>query len=360
MSDRRLFTSSLLAGGVGALAVLIASVFAPKLALAAWLTAVLTVAVVPLGALPLLFGWHLHKGRWGVILGRDMEAAVATMPLLALMIAPVLFGAWTLFPLHPPGEGHHQHWWLGSGLIVLRGAIYLVVWVVLAQMAVRIGRPIDRAGHSAGLASAGLVLWTLTTSLAGVDWVLALQAATYSSIFGLVFMTHLTLGALAFLCMVALPRPEAAAEPVKGLGNMLLGAVMLWLYHEFSQWLITWSGDLPGHILIYLERAGGGWGWLVAVMTVLGGAAPFVLLLWGRVRGDPRALAALGAVLLAVRAMEAWWWVVPLSDRPVAAGLLSVAALAGAGGLWTAAWLAVRARQPEPAHPRTEEAHGHG
>ncbi|EKV29535.1 putative protein-signal peptide and transmembrane prediction [Caenispirillum salinarum AK4] len=360
MTARRFITLLLGIGTIGVVVVLVAATFAPRTALAAWLAAVLAVMVVPLGALPLLLTWHLHKGRWGLQLGRDMEAAVATMPLVLLFLLPVVLASGALHPLVHGAGGHETHPWLREGALLARGAVYLVTWWVLAHVAVRIGRPVDAAAPRPAMASAGLILWAVTASLAGIDWVIALQPKAYSSIFGLIFLSHLMVGALGFLCATSLGRAWSLgqAPEVRGIGNMLLGAVMLWLYHEYMQWLIVWSGDLPGHIDIYLDRAGPVWHALVTVMAVLGGAVPFVLLLWSRVRRNAAWLAMIGGWFVAVRIMEAFWWVVPLHPAGGLTAALAVAALAGAGGLWGGVWLILRARHPAPRREAMEAHHG--
>lgn len=332
----RVIAVAVSAGSIGTFAVLAAALAHPEHALAAWLMAMLVVSMAPTGALALLFVWHLHRGSWGVTLGPAMTAAVDTMPLVGLGMLPILVFAGTLYPW-AGNTGEQVSPWLTQPAFGLRGLVYLALWWVLAHLAARAGVPTETTAPRPGLASAGLIVYALTASLAGIDWVLALQPKVFSSIFGLIFITHQMFGAFAFLALVSLWTRSRRCDP-RGIGNMLLGAVMLWMYHEYMQYLIVWSGDLPGHIEFYLARSGGLWTAAIWLMAIAGGAVPFVLLLWSRVRSSVAALSALALVLLICRILEAAWWVLPVARPDAILFAVSAAALTGAGGLWLAGW----------------------
>ena len=47
---------------------------------------------VALGSLALLMVQHLTGGAWGVVLRRPLEAAVRTIPFMAVLFLPIAFG----------------------------------------------------------------------------------------------------------------------------------------------------------------------------------------------------------------------------------------------------------------------------
>jgi hypothetical protein len=110
--------------------------------------------------------------------------------------------------------------------------------------------------------------------------------------------------------------------------------LLFWGYIQAMQYIVIWSGDIPAEARWYLLRAAGGWE-IVAWTIVFGqGVLPFLALLSPRVRESGRALAAIAAVTLAMRLIEAAWLVLPpASLPPVQAALLLVAAWAAIGGL---------------------------
>ena len=54
---------------------------------------------IPVGCLALLMLHHLVGGRWGFMIQRVLEAAIQTLPLMALLFIPLLFGLSDLYPL---------------------------------------------------------------------------------------------------------------------------------------------------------------------------------------------------------------------------------------------------------------------
>ena len=52
---------------------------------------------VVLGSLALLMVQHLSGGVWGVVLRRPFEAAVRTLPFMALLFIPIIFGMHSLY-----------------------------------------------------------------------------------------------------------------------------------------------------------------------------------------------------------------------------------------------------------------------
>jgi len=326
------FMPAAIMAATGAVVVAASAVAAPKAALAAWLAMALFVTAIPAGAMALLLTAQFYPGKWTALTGDALRRAAATMPAAALVMAPVLLLAAALYGW---GEdiGARRGLWLEPEIFLLRGATYLALWWLFAWLA----PPISEVRQ--GLASAGLLVYAVTASLAGMDWVISLQAEAYSAVFGLIFIAHQMLAGLAFAVLVALARQPVDAAAARGLGNMLLGGLMLWLYLEFMQYLVAWSGDLHGHTAYYLKRAEGGWAAVIWFIGLAGGALPFLALLWRRVRGSVRALVAIAALILFTRALEACWWVLPLYGPGWVLGPLTAAAFAGGAGLLLAAWL---------------------
>ena len=68
-------------------------------------------------------------------------------------------------------------------------------------------------------ASAGLIVYALTATFAGIDWLESLTPEFHSSIYGLLFLTFELLAGFAFALTVALWRPDA---PTFRYGAILL------------------------------------------------------------------------------------------------------------------------------------------
>src|SRR6202022_4701389 len=57
-----------------------------------YLMSFLLILGLALGSLGLLMLQHLTGGQWGIIIRRPLESATRTLPLLALLFLPILFG----------------------------------------------------------------------------------------------------------------------------------------------------------------------------------------------------------------------------------------------------------------------------
>src|SRR5205814_5769545 len=115
----------------------------------------------------------------------------------------------------------------------------------------------------------GIVLYVLTITFAGVDWIMTLTPEWLSSIFGLLMVA--TQGLSTLCLMLVLFAYLMGHEPLVGkinngyfrdLGNLTLAFVMLWAYMSFSQYLITYSGNTREEIGWYVVRQSNGWGWI--------------------------------------------------------------------------------------------------
>lgn len=335
--------TALLVGAAGAGLVIVFAIGAPRPALAAWLAAAIFVTAIPAGALALLLTAQLHNGQWAEITGEATARAAATLPAAAMLLAPPILLCGFLYHWAEPG-GRQLAWWLEPETFIGRGAIYLALWWLLAHLCPAPGEP-----RRPGVGAVGLIVYAVTASFAGFDWVLSLQPDVYSSIFGLIFIGHQMLAGFSFAVLVSLTRHHIEPEALRGLGNMLFGGVMLWVYLEFMQYLVVWSGDLPDHTAYFLERSGGAWGLVIYAVAIAGGALPFVALLSRHVRGSAGWLSFLAGLFLFTRALEACWWVLPLYGPDWRIALAAPAAFAGATGLWLAVWLWAGGRKPRTA-----------
>ena len=78
-----------------------------------------------------------------------------------------------------------------------------------------------------------------------------------------------------------------------------------------------------------------GWQWVAILLILFQFGLPFLLLLSRDVKENPRSLAAVAVLVLAMRFLDVFWWV----EAAFAGGmsfywLLDLAALVGLGGIW--------------------------
>jgi hypothetical protein len=335
---------------------------------------------ITLGSLALLMVQHLTGGRWALMIRRILEAGSRTLPLMALAALPLLAGMKTLYSWSHPGQTDPvvlaKRLYLNPEFFTARMILYFVVWFALAYFLNKWSRQEDSGEAGAalwmrleGLSGIGLVLYGLTVTFAGIDWVMSLEPQWYSTIYGLLFMVGQVLTALAFsiTMLVWLSDRKPLSQIVRpshfgDLGSFLLTFIMLWAYLEFSQFLIIWGGNLSDEIPWYLRRMEGVWGSVGLLLVIMSFSFPFFLLLFRHVKRRTRSLLIVALLVLMMRLVDMYWMVLPaFGGGKVRLTWMDVALPLGMGGLWFAYFLSQLQRMPIlPAHdPRMEGAAQH-
>jgi hypothetical protein len=294
----------------------------------AWLIAYLLALGIALGSLALMMIQHLSGGTWGVF-RRVFEASSRTIPFLAIMFIPVIAGMGSLYVW--THEDHvqadevlrHKAVYLNTPFFIARAVLYFAVWSGLSWVLNRLSARQDTGDLSVNLAiqrwsGAGLVLYALTVTFAGIDWIMSLNPHWYSTLFGFLMMGGQGLAALAFTIVVStyLVKSEPMATLLRphhfhDLGKLMLAFVMLWAYFNFSQFLLTYAANLIEEIPYMISRMRHGWQYLALFLIVFHFALPFLLLLSRRLKRTPERLVMIAAWILFVRYTDLYMMVTP-------------------------------------------------
>lgn len=364
--------------GVGALLLCLVSLFfARSQVFRSYWFAWIFFAGLGFGSLAMLLLQYLTGGAWGRAIQRPAEAAVMTLPWMALLLVPALFGLADIFPWAPgsaqaggfaAASWPHKHAFLTVFWFIFRAALYFLVLLtfglLLRAWSLAQEHPLGR-GFLATLSGPGLVAWVFCMNFAAADWVMSLQPQWYSTMLAIIFMVSQFLSALALaiLTVTMLARFGFLALSTKqlhDLGNLLLAFVVFWTYVSFSQFLIIWSGNLPREISWYLPRREGGWQYLAVFLALFQFAVPFALLLSRAAKRHHRRLAPIAALVLLSNLVNVYWLVAPsVQPGPIRIHWLDLLALAGVGGIWAFACLRALRKRPllVPEIPE-EAAHG--
>jgi len=346
---------SLIAGGVGTVLMVLGLFLSREYFFRAYLVGWLLWTGVSLGCLAIYMLHHMTRGGWGLVVRRVLEAAARTLPVLFVLSLPLfLFGMGYLYEWSHPevvrGDEvlEHKAAYLNVPFFFVRLVIYFAIWYGFAWILNRMSLRQDQADDP-GLtrrmqlvAGPGLVGYCLCVTFAAVDWLMSLQPHWFSTIFGVYMMGSQGLSALAFLIVVAvyLSRREPMAGVIQprhfhDWGKLLFAFVMLWAYFAFSQFLITWAGNLPEEISYYMPRMQGAWGFVALALVVLQFVLPFGLLLSRDVKRNSGLLAFVALCIFAMRWLDLFWQVEPaFKERNLAMYWLYLAAPLAIGGLW--------------------------
>ncbi len=279
---------------------------------------------------------------------------------------------WEAAGLEAPGEEahtpqHHEHeetlhakaayFHLGGRAVffLVRAAIYFIVWMLLTWAFVGWSTRQDKERGLAlsqkmeRLAPAATILFGLTLTFAAFDWMMSLEPAWYSTIYGVIyFSVSAVVGyTIVILLTLAIHRAGLVGDAINvehehDLGKLLFGFIVFWAYVSFAQFLLTWYAGIPEEATYYHLRWWGGGGFKgVSILLVLAGfVIPFFLLIS---RNTKRRLGILTFACIWVAVMhvvQVYWYVMPyaMQEGTVHTQLhvhwLDIACLLAVGGIY--------------------------
>jgi hypothetical protein len=320
---------------------------------------------IALGSLAILMLQHMSGGAWGLVIRRPLESATRTFPLLLLFFLPIAFGLPILYIWATPEAQHDvtlaaKHVYLNQTFFLIRAAFYFSIWLLFGHLLSKWSVEQDHSGDSRItrriqlLSGPGLLLYGGTVTYASIDWVMSIEPAFYSTIYGLLFMAGQGLSALAFMIAVLVllqsRKPLAgliAPSHLHDLGKLMLAFVMIWAYLAFSQFLIVWSGNLQEEVPWYLRRMQGPWMWIGLALIVFHFALPFVMLLSRDLKRNAKRLSMVAVLVIVMRLVDLLWMIVPeFHGHGLAPHLMDIAAPVGLGGIWVWFFLTQLKKQP--------------
>jgi hypothetical protein len=339
---------------------------------------------ISLGCLAISMLGHLSGGDWQVVIRRVLEASARVLPVpLALFFILFLSGGMShLYEWADPNKVRAdpvlqlKHAYLNPMAFYGRLALYSLIWIGLAYWLSHLSRRQDETqdlslmSRMRMVSAPGLIIYVLSLTFASVDWLMSLQPHWFSTIFGFYLVASQALAGFAFLIIIALllsrsGTMEGIYQPrhFHDWGKLLFAFVMIWMYFSYSQWLITWAGNLPEEIAFFLARIRGGFGLITLLIVLFHFVVPFSLLLSRDLKRNGRTLVLVAGGLLAMRWVELFWQVEPaFHEQHAAYYWLYVAVPLLIGGLWLLAFAReLKSRPLLPIHdPYLPEAIAHG
>lgn len=333
-------TPKLLVGAtaLGALGVLVSyAKTGPERFWANWILWFLFLFTMALGCLFLVAIEHLVAARWSVPI-RRLPERLATLLLPVVPVALIALGAVpVLFPGAKPEALQNKilagkALWLGLPFFSLRTVICLVLCLIGLAVLVKGSLKQDRTRDplfnvkARKFAPAFMAIFALVITVAAFDWISGLTPEWYSDIFGVYLFAGGFLAALAGT-VIALGRLQAQGrlQAVRqdhryNLGAFLFAFTVFWSYIGFAQYMLMWYANLPDEVVWYQVRLQGGWHAVTIALAVLHFVVPFFALVTRDAKGDPRRLYWVAILMLASHALDLYWLVFPVLGKGVLFG----------------------------------------
>lgn len=319
---------------------------------------------IALGSMALLMVQHLSGGAWGVVIRRPLEAAASTMPAMAVLFLPII-----------PGMHDLYHWthadaladpliaskaaYLNAPFFLARAAAYFAIWIAMVHFLLKWSKLQDETGDPiytrklSILSGGGLVVYSITITLAMVDWLMSVNPHWFSTMWGPLFMVGGALAALAMMIAVLVMFSASApmdrvlnAGHFHDLGKLLFAFLMMWAYLAFSQFLIIYSANLKEEVPHYLARSQGGYQYVTIALILLHFAVPYAILLSRDIKREFTKLRIVALWLVFMRVIDYYWTIAPEFHPTMSVTLLDVALPIGLGGIFVALFAMKLQSQP--------------
>jgi hypothetical protein len=311
------------------------------------------------GCLLMLMTQYLTGGAWGIMIRKPLEAGAKTIYLFILGFLPLLFGHeslywWTTKEGQADAMIQAKSLYLNMPFVWVRYVVYALFLITTTYFLLKWSRQeaetksTEFSAKLEKLSGPGVPILFLLMTWCAVDYLMVLEPHWYSTVYGFMVVIGWAFTALAIavaiLGVLAQFSPFNQALTKKhlhDLGKLLLAVTMLWAYLQFSQLLITWSGNLPQEIIWYVKRWNGGWGWVGLVVLIGHFCLPFLLLLWQPIKKNLRTITAVAIYMVIVHAVDVFSLVEPnfakrIVDIHFSISILDILAPIGFGGLWLA------------------------
>jgi hypothetical protein len=337
MKSRRILLVLVAAGAVAAGA---GAALDPDRLWANWLLVSYYALTLALGGLCFVAIHDASGATWAVAVRRVPEALASLIPFAAIALGIVFVVRPQLYPwtggdfgAAPEAALTFKRGWLDWPFFLARAATYAAVWTIFSW---------GMRTRSRRVAGSFVAVFAVTFSLAAFDWIMSLEPAWYSAIFGVYHFAGLFLSALAAIVLIALWLEERG--PLAGvlhdshlhdLGKLLFAFSTFWAYIWFSQFMLIWYANIPEEAIYFTARTHGGWFGLFVVNVVLNWMVPFAVLIRRDTKRSRRVLATVAIVVLIGRWLDLYLMILPpvLGERP-RFGLSEMGMLAAGMGLF--------------------------
>ena len=263
-------------------------------------------------------------------------------------------------------HGKHQHHlarvlgikqvYLEKSFFNYRAIFYFVVWIALAFFMFNKSVSQDTTKDPKttilmGKASApGMMLFGLTLSFAAIDWMMSLDYAWFSTIYGVIYFSG------AIMCMLGSTIIAVRVLQAKGymqgvvdqehyhdMGKFMWAFMIFWTYTSLSQFLIIWYADLPEETIWFLDRMKKGWGPVSYAIIFAHFIIPFAFFMSRHMKRNRNICTFMAAWLIAAEFVWLYWQIMPTVSFPVVApfhpGITDAMILLGMAGIYIAGFL---------------------
>jgi hypothetical protein len=310
----------------------------PKQFYFSYLTGFWYCTVITMGGVFWMFVQYVTGAAASATVRRIMENIAAGVPAAALLFIPVALGIHELYTWADPAVVQKDPVLLDRGFYfhptvwIVRAFVLMAILSVFVMKVYGHAIKMDKAGSiPAGLAESkraerwaapGIVVLFIVGTLFAWEWIMSLDARSFSTIFGAYCMANGGLACMGVIALIALYlrgngvlTHTISIEHFHDLGKWMFAITVFWTYTAFAQYMLIWYANLPEETQYFFHRRQGSW-YTVGMILIFGHFLfPFLFLIGRWAKRNHGTLAFAAIYLMIVCYIDVYWMVMPMLHK---------------------------------------------
>lgn len=172
-----------------------------------------------------------------------------------------------------------------------------------------------------------LIIFALTITFTGFDFLMGLDFAWFSTMWGVYIFAGSALNSMAVIILVCTwlksrghLKHVTTSEHFHIMGKLLFAFTVFWAYIAFSQYFLIWYANITEETSYFLIRNTGHWHTANIVLVVGHFVIPFIVLLQAWLKKNPKYLSIVAAYTLVMHVLDHYLIAIP--ERGISLGLI--------------------------------------
>ncbi len=318
-------------GGMVALLIVIAGIFvAPKQFAFSWLAAFIFFFTLLVGSFFWVLLHYAVEAEWSVVVRRILENVSSLFKWFWIAFIPIIFFHDKLYYWMTllPGEDpllDDKAAFLNQPFFWARAVFYFLFFGLVALLYRSMSVRQDSSGdpwitaRARGISFVTLPVFAVSITLAGIDWLMALDHHWFSTMWGVYIFAGSALGSICLLVIIVTAlrnvgylKEVVTLEHYHVMGKLMLAFTIFWAYIAFGQYFLIWYANIPEETVWFIKRNVETWNGLSIFLVIGHFFIPFLILLFQPIKKNPAVLSGVAAWILFMHFVDVYIVVMPV------------------------------------------------